>query len=58
MTEATKRCPFCAEEILAVAKKCKHCGSMLDESAAAPSKPSADYGMFLLAVPVIMTMLI
>jgi serine/threonine protein kinase len=25
-----KRCPYCAEEILAAAKKCKHCGSMLD----------------------------
>ena len=25
-----KRCPFCAEEILAAALKCKHCGSMLD----------------------------
>ncbi len=28
--ELTKRCPFCAEEILAAAKMCKHCGSMLD----------------------------
>lgn len=27
--EATKRCPFCAEEILAAARKCKHCGSEL-----------------------------
>jgi hypothetical protein len=30
----TKKCLFCAEEILAEAKKCKHCGSMLDGSAA------------------------
>jgi hypothetical protein len=34
MTEdlKTKKCPFCAEEILIDAVKCKHCGSMLDGS--------------------------
>jgi len=32
MTEKTKKCPFCGEEILEVAIKCKHCGSMLDGS--------------------------
>ncbi len=32
-TGGTRRCPFCAEEILAAARKCKHCGSMLDEDA-------------------------
>lgn len=26
---ATKTCPFCAEEVLAAAIKCKHCGSDL-----------------------------
>lgn len=30
--QAIKACPMCGESILAVAKKCKHCGSMLDKS--------------------------
>ena len=30
MSDETKRCPYCAEEILAIAKKCKHCGEFLD----------------------------
>jgi hypothetical protein len=29
VTDATKRCPFCAEEILEAALKCKHCGEHL-----------------------------
>ena len=33
MPQATKACPFCGEEILAVAIKCKHCQSMLNETA-------------------------
>lgn len=32
--ENIKRCPYCGEEILAVAKKCKHCGEWLDKNVA------------------------
>jgi len=28
--QQTKDCPYCGEEILAKAKKCKHCGEILD----------------------------
>jgi len=41
MSQATKHCPVCGEEILAVARKCRFCGEYLDPSArpreAAPS---------------------
>lgn len=30
--EETKKCPFCSEEILITAKKCKHCGEWLEIS--------------------------
>ena len=28
--EDTKACPFCGEDVKAVAKKCKHCGETID----------------------------
>jgi hypothetical protein len=33
----TRTCSFCAEEIQAAAKKCKHCGEFVDDSATTPS---------------------
>ena len=38
--EPTKRCPFCGEVILAIARKCKHCGEFLDRAAPTPHVPA------------------
>ncbi|MDP2984428.1 MAG: hypothetical protein Q8O92_14010 [Candidatus Latescibacter sp.] len=35
---ATRKCPFCAEEILSDAVKCKHCGEWLDKQPIGPQK--------------------
>jgi hypothetical protein len=39
--EATKRCPYCAEEILAAAVRCKHCKSDLHNPSIAQPVPEA-----------------
>jgi uncharacterized membrane protein YvbJ len=36
--EEKKICPYCGGEILAVAKKCKHCGKWLTESEVKPQQ--------------------
>ena len=36
MADETKRCPYCGEKILLIAKKCKHCGEFLSDSSAPP----------------------
>jgi hypothetical protein len=38
-TSETMACPWCGETILAVAKKCKHCGSFLTEEGPQPPPP-------------------
>jgi hypothetical protein len=37
--DATIRCPFCSEPILASAKKCKHCGEFLDNRSNVAAPP-------------------
>lgn len=56
MSNKTKTCPYCGEDILSVAVKCKHCGSNLTSNGF--SIHSLDYGVFLLAIPIVAALLI
>jgi DNA-directed RNA polymerase subunit RPC12/RpoP len=56
---STIRCPFCAEPILAEARKCKHCGEWLDggprSSLGRPGRCSETLGHLMVAVPIVMS---
>jgi hypothetical protein len=39
MSDATKNCPMCGEQILAVAVKCRYCGAYLDASLKRLNRP-------------------
>ncbi len=47
-SKPTKSCPYCGEEILAVAVKCKHCGSRLT----APPSPASQLPPTIVQPPV------
>jgi len=38
-----KKCPFCSEEILSTAKKCKHCGEMVEETSNPVAKQEKEF---------------
>ena len=37
-----KNCPYCSEQILSTAKKCKHCGEFMNKK----DRPKSGYGEF------------
>ena len=51
----TKRCPYCSEEILMEAKKCKHCGEFLDKK---NSTEISSKSIFKIVVSIVIIVLI
>lgn len=46
MEQEKIKCPYCGEEILAVAKKCKHCGEWLEEEALSDDNQEYDENVY------------
>lgn len=53
-----KKCPFCGEQILQIAKKCKYCGEFLNLKAVNVSKRKSSYAGLVVAVILIIIVLL
>src|SRR5436305_5960962 len=51
MSEPDKPCPYCGEMILAVARKCRHCGQYLDPSLRRPQHDAMERLMLPVDTP-------
>jgi TM2 domain-containing membrane protein YozV len=51
VASGTRACPMCGEEILPVAKKCKHCGELLDPELAAQASRQVQVNVGIQNVP-------
>lgn len=50
--QTVKKCPFCAEEIIADAVKCKHCGEWVNKESAGSTLPQSSIQQFSNVQPV------
>jgi hypothetical protein len=50
MSDETKTCPLCGEQILAIAKKCRSCGRYLDKLPRPPKPPPGAFERALMPV--------